>query len=175
MQLLRSKLIELEERKRAEELAKERGEVKDVAWGSQIRSYVLHPYTMVKDHRTEHEAGDAQRVLDGDLDELRPRLPEQDRGRLGELGRRPMAALPPRTRPPPATRRGCSSSTTDAAPTSATCWAWPTRLDPERRLRVVTPRAPLQLPGSPGYHWYLVPRVGYPDRETFEAARAALA
>lgn len=48
-------------------------------------------------------------------------------------------------------------------------------LDPERRLRVVTPRAPLTLPGSPGYHWYLVPRVGYPDRETFEAARAALA
>ncbi|HMI81295.1 MAG TPA: phospholipase [Solirubrobacterales bacterium] len=48
-------------------------------------------------------------------------------------------------------------------------------LDPKRRLRVVTPRAPLQLPGSPGYHWYLVPRVGYPDPETFEAARAALA
>jgi peptide chain release factor 2 len=68
MQLLRSRLIELEERKRAEELAREKGEVKDVAWGSQIRSYVLHPYTMVKDHRTEHEMGDAQRVLDGDLD-----------------------------------------------------------------------------------------------------------
>ena len=48
-------------------------------------------------------------------------------------------------------------------------------LDPEQRLRVVTPRAPLQLPGSPGYHWYLVPRVGYPDPETFAAARAALA
>jgi phospholipase/carboxylesterase len=48
-------------------------------------------------------------------------------------------------------------------------------LDPERRLRVVTPRAPLSLPGSPGYHWYLVPRVGYPDPETFHAARAALA
>ncbi len=48
-------------------------------------------------------------------------------------------------------------------------------LDPERRLRVATPRAPLQLPGSPGYHWYLVPRVGYPDRESFEAARSALA
>jgi phospholipase/carboxylesterase len=48
-------------------------------------------------------------------------------------------------------------------------------LDPERRLRVVTPRAPLSLPGSPGYHWYLVPRVGYPDRDTFEAAREALA
>ena len=68
MQLLRSKLIELEERKRAEELEKARGEVKDVAWGSQIRSYVMHPYTMVKDHRTEHEVGDVQRVLDGDLD-----------------------------------------------------------------------------------------------------------
>jgi phospholipase/carboxylesterase len=48
-------------------------------------------------------------------------------------------------------------------------------LDPEQRLRVVTPRGPLQLPGSPGYHWYLVPRVGYPDPETFEAARTALA
>jgi len=47
-------------------------------------------------------------------------------------------------------------------------------LDPGRRLRVVTPRAPLQLPGSPGYHWYLVPRVGYPDPDTFWAARAAL-
>jgi peptide chain release factor 2 len=70
MQLLRSRLIELEERKRAEQLAKQRGEVKDVAWGSQIRSYVLHPYTMVKDHRTEHEVGDVQRVLDGDLDEF---------------------------------------------------------------------------------------------------------
>jgi len=47
-------------------------------------------------------------------------------------------------------------------------------LDPARRLHVVTPRAPLQLPGSPGYHWYLVPRVGYPDPETFDAARTAL-
>ena len=48
-------------------------------------------------------------------------------------------------------------------------------LDPERRLRVVTPRAPLSLPGSPGYHWYLVPRVGYPDHDSFHAARGALA
>ncbi|HEX4668861.1 MAG TPA: phospholipase [Solirubrobacterales bacterium] len=48
-------------------------------------------------------------------------------------------------------------------------------LDPSRRLRVVTPRAPLTLPGSPGYHWYLVPRVGYPDPISFGAARAALA
>jgi len=48
-------------------------------------------------------------------------------------------------------------------------------LDPRHRLRVVTPRAPLSLPGSPGYHWYLVPRVGYPDHDSFHAARAALA
>jgi phospholipase/carboxylesterase len=48
-------------------------------------------------------------------------------------------------------------------------------LDPQRRLRAVAPRAPLTLPGSPGHHWYLVPRVGYPDPETFFAARAALA
>jgi phospholipase/carboxylesterase len=48
-------------------------------------------------------------------------------------------------------------------------------LDPGQRLRVVTPRAPLALSGSPGYHWYLVPRVGYPDFDTFHAARTALA
>ena len=68
MKLLRSKLVELEEQRRREELAREKGEAQDVAWGSQIRSYVLHPYTMVKDHRTGHEMGDANRVLDGDLD-----------------------------------------------------------------------------------------------------------
>jgi phospholipase/carboxylesterase len=48
-------------------------------------------------------------------------------------------------------------------------------LDPDRRLHVVTPRAPLRLPGWPGNHWYVVPRVGYPDRETFDAAYRALA
>jgi peptide chain release factor 2 len=68
MKMLRSKLLELEERKRREEIAKERGDAQDVNFGSQIRSYVLHPYTMVKDHRTSHEVGNAQGVLDGDLD-----------------------------------------------------------------------------------------------------------
>jgi peptide chain release factor 2 len=68
MGMLRSKLAELEERRRQEEIAKERGEAQDVNFGSQIRSYVLHPYTMVKDHRTSFEMGDASRVLDGDLD-----------------------------------------------------------------------------------------------------------
>jgi peptide chain release factor 2 len=70
MRMLRAKLIELEERRRQEEIAKAKGEAQDVGWGSQIRSYVLHPYTMVKDHRTNVEAGNAQGVLDGDLDEF---------------------------------------------------------------------------------------------------------
>ena len=70
MKMLRAKLIELEERKRQEAIAKEKGEAQDVGWGSQIRSYVLHPYTRVKDHRTNVEAGNAQAVLDGDLDEF---------------------------------------------------------------------------------------------------------
>jgi peptide chain release factor 2 len=68
MTMLRSKLLELQERQRREEIARERGEAQDVNFGSQIRSYVLHPYTMVKDHRTNFEMGDAARVLDGDLD-----------------------------------------------------------------------------------------------------------
>jgi peptide chain release factor 2 len=68
MKMLRSKLVEREERKRLEEIARERGEAQDVNFGSQIRSYVLHPYSMVKDHRTDHEVGDTGRVLDGDLD-----------------------------------------------------------------------------------------------------------
>jgi peptide chain release factor 2 len=68
MAMLRSKLVELEERRRREEIAREKGEAQDVNFGSQIRSYVLHPYTMVKDHRTDYEMGDANRVLAGDLD-----------------------------------------------------------------------------------------------------------
>ena len=68
MRMLKSRLVELEERKRAEELAKERGEMLEVNFGSQIRSYVLHPYQMVKDLRTGYEVGNAQGVLDGDLD-----------------------------------------------------------------------------------------------------------
>ena len=68
MKLLRARLLAEEERRRAEELAAERGEQKPAEWGSQIRSYTLHPSTRVKDHRTGFEVGDAQRVLDGDLD-----------------------------------------------------------------------------------------------------------
>jgi peptide chain release factor 2 len=68
MQILRSRLLERKELERAEELARERGEQKSAEWGSQIRSYFLHPDQRVKDHRTGFEVGDAQRVLDGDID-----------------------------------------------------------------------------------------------------------
>ena len=68
LRLLRSRLAELEEEKREAELARERGAAQDIGFGSQIRSYVLHPYQLVKDHRTDHEVGNAQSVLDGALD-----------------------------------------------------------------------------------------------------------
>jgi len=68
MRFLRARLLAEEERRREEELAVERGEQKAVEWGSQIRSYTLHPSTRVKDHRTGYEVGDAERVLNGDLD-----------------------------------------------------------------------------------------------------------
>jgi peptide chain release factor 2 len=68
LRILRSRLAELEAEQREAELARERGAVQEADFGSQIRSYVLHPYQLVKDHRTDHEMGNAQGVLDGDLD-----------------------------------------------------------------------------------------------------------
>jgi len=68
LRMLRSRLAELEEEKREAELARERGAAQDIGFGSQIRSYVLHPYQLVKDHRTDHEVGNTQSVLDGGLD-----------------------------------------------------------------------------------------------------------
>jgi peptide chain release factor 2 len=70
MRILRSRLAELAEEEREAELARERGAKQDVGFGSQIRSYVLHPYQLVKDHRTDVEVGNAQGVHDGSLDEL---------------------------------------------------------------------------------------------------------
>ena len=70
LRVLRSRLIELEQEKREEELAKERGAAQDIGFGSQIRSYVLQPYQLVKDHRTEYETGNTQGVLDGALDDF---------------------------------------------------------------------------------------------------------
>ena len=68
MRVLRSRLVELKEEEHVATLAELRGEYKKAEWGSQIRSYVLHPYQMVKDHRTDYEVGNAQGVLNGDLD-----------------------------------------------------------------------------------------------------------
>lgn len=68
MKVLKSQLFDLEQRKQEAEIAKLKGEDVDAGWGNQIRSYVLHPYKMVKDHRTNHETGRTQAVLDGDLD-----------------------------------------------------------------------------------------------------------
>ncbi|WP_097676115.1 peptide chain release factor 2 [Paenibacillus aquistagni] len=68
MTLLRSKLVELKIQEHEKQLAEIRGEQMDIAWGSQIRSYVFHPYSMVKDHRTQVETGNVGAVMDGDLD-----------------------------------------------------------------------------------------------------------
>ena len=68
MTVLRSRLLELKQQKQEEKMAELRGEYQKAEWGSQIRSYVLHPYQMVKDHRTDYETGNTQAVLDGDLD-----------------------------------------------------------------------------------------------------------
>lgn len=68
MRVLRARLLEVEREKQEQQVLELRGEYKKTEWGSQIRSYVLHPYQMVKDHRTEYEVGNAQAVLEGDLD-----------------------------------------------------------------------------------------------------------
>lgn len=70
MQILKARLFALEEERRREEQARLKGEHIDAGWGNQIRSYVLHPYKMVKDHRTSHEVGNAEAVLDGRLDDF---------------------------------------------------------------------------------------------------------
>jgi peptide chain release factor 2 len=70
MQVLKAKLADLERQKRDDELASIVGDQQRVGFGSQIRSYVIHPYQMVKDLRTEHETGNVDAVLDGDLDQF---------------------------------------------------------------------------------------------------------
>lgn len=68
MKMLKAKLYELEKQKNEQELAKKSGEKKDIAWGSQIRSYVFHPYNLIKDHRTDYETANVAPVMDGELD-----------------------------------------------------------------------------------------------------------
>jgi peptide chain release factor 2 len=68
IRMLKSRLVELREREKEEKMSDIKGEMKKIEWGSQIRSYVFQPYTMVKDHRTGFELGSIDAVMDGDLD-----------------------------------------------------------------------------------------------------------
>ena len=68
MQMLKAKLYLLRQEENAQKLSGIRGEVKEIGWGNQIRSYVFQPYTMVKDHRTSYETGNVDSVMDGELD-----------------------------------------------------------------------------------------------------------
>ena len=70
MKMLKAKLLEKKEREQNEKLSQIQGEQMDIAWGSQIRSYVFCPYTMVKDHRTDYEDGNVQKIMDGEIDEF---------------------------------------------------------------------------------------------------------
>ena len=70
MKMLKSKLFDLKEKERQKNIADLKGEQKDSAWGSQIRSYIFCPYTLVKDHRTNYEVGNVQAVMDGQIDDF---------------------------------------------------------------------------------------------------------
>jgi len=70
MSVLRAKLYELKRREQEKEIAKEYAIKQKIEWGSQIRSYVMHPYNMVKDHRTEYQTGNVQAVMDGEIDDF---------------------------------------------------------------------------------------------------------
>ena len=85
MRILKARLIQLQEEKRQEKIDALKGEHQSAAWGNQIRSYVLHPYRMVKDHRTNHETGNVDAVLDGSLDEFIEVYLRQQMGK-GEAG-----------------------------------------------------------------------------------------
>lgn len=81
LKILTSKLAALEEQQAREERLKIRGEFHSAEWGNQIRSYVLHPYKLVKDHRTGYETSDAENVLEGNLDEFVKKYLEENKSK----------------------------------------------------------------------------------------------
>ena len=83
MKILTARLLEMELEKKEEERARIKGERIEAGWGNQIRSYILHPYKMVKDHRTEYESSNPEAVLDGDLDDL---INSYLRSKMGRTG-----------------------------------------------------------------------------------------
>ena len=90
MKVLKSRLYDLKLKEQQAKLDQLGGEKKDIAFGSQIRSYVLHPYQMIKDHRTKEEVGDVNRVLDGDIDDFIKIVPDEEgvgHARTGGAGR----------------------------------------------------------------------------------------
>jgi peptide chain release factor 2 len=87
MKVLKARLYDIKLKEQQAKLDQLGGEKKDIAFGSQIRSYVLHPYQMVKDHRTKFQVGDVDRVLDGDLDEfIKSYLMKRALGKLESAG-----------------------------------------------------------------------------------------
>ena len=137
MKMLKAKLIELEERRRQEEIAKEKGEAQDVGWGSQIRSYVLHPYTMVKDHRTGVEAA----------------TPRASWTESSTSSCAPSYSGAPATEPPPrrsSLRASCSSSTPSSMPTRQTS-------SRSSSISTHTPALPGKTTWSPGATGILIP------------------
>ena len=87
MRMLKSKLLEIKEREHLEKIEDIKGDQKEIAWGSQIRSYVFMPYTLAKDHRTGFENGNINAVMDGDIDGfINAYLKAQSLGTLGNYG-----------------------------------------------------------------------------------------
>jgi peptide chain release factor 2 len=87
MKVLRARLYDMKMKAQQAKLDQLGGEKRDIAFGSQIRSYVLHPYQMVKDHRTKEEVGDINRVLDGDIEPfIKAYLKQKADGTLGRAG-----------------------------------------------------------------------------------------
>ena len=88
MKVLKARLYDLKMKENQAKLDQISGAKKEIAFGSQIRSYVLHPYQLVKDHRTKEQVGDVNRVLDGDIDVVHQDLPDEEVERHARPGRR---------------------------------------------------------------------------------------